>query len=137
MRELGRRIVERVDRFKQDSRFDQTDLVLETGRYVVGEAGVFLTRVIATKNSRGVPIAICDGGMNNHLAAAGHMGSVIHRNYPMFKVGDNADPQVHVQPQMIYGPLCTSIDLLGNQVPLPLLAAGDIVTICCSGAASG
>jgi diaminopimelate decarboxylase len=72
--------------------------------------------------------------MNNHLAAAGHMGSVIHRNYPMFKVSEDTRPEGPLQPQLIYGPLCTSIDLLGNQVPLPLLAAGDVVAICCSGA---
>ena len=62
-------------------------LVLELGRYLVGEAGYFLTRVVGVKESRGARIAICDGGMNNHLPASGHFGMVIHRNYPMHKVG--------------------------------------------------
>lgn len=134
IRSLGRRIIERVDRFKQNSRFDQTELVLEVGRYIVGEAGVFLTRVITTKLSRGTHIAVCDGGMNNHLAAAGHMGSVIHRNYPMFKVTADGTVPEPPQSQMIYGPLCTSIDLIGNNVSLPPLGVGDLLAIGSSGA---
>lgn len=134
IRALGWRIVQRVDQFKENSRFALTDLVLEVGRYIVGEAGVFLTRVVTTKISRGIRIAVCDGGMNNHLAAAGHMGSVIHRNYPMFKVSRDDISTESSQPQMIYGPLCTSIDLLANQVLLPPLAAGDLLAICSSGA---
>jgi diaminopimelate decarboxylase len=134
IRAVGSRIVQRVDAFKGDPRFDQTELVLEVGRYIVGESGVFLTRIVNTKLSRGIRIAVCDGGMNNHLAAAGHMGSVIHRNYPMFKVGSDVCGSESPQPQLIYGPLCTSIDLLANQVLLPPLLPGDLLAICSSGA---
>ena len=56
-------------------------LVLELGRFLVGEAGYFLTRVVLGEGFRGSRIAICDGGMNTHLPASGYFGMVIHRNY--------------------------------------------------------
>ena len=104
------------------------------GRYLVGEAGVYLTRVVTVKRSRGHAVVVCDGGMHHHLAAAGHLGSVLHRNYPISKVADDLPPPETWEPQLIFGPLCTSIDLLGNQVSLPKLAAGDVIAIGCSGA---
>jgi diaminopimelate decarboxylase len=134
LNKLGSRICGRVEQFKKDSRFHDTVLLLELGRFLVGESGCFLTRVISTKLSRGVPISICDGGMNQHLAAAGHLGSVIHRNYPIFKVATDIPATTTWQSQLIYGPLCTSIDLLGNQVKLPPLKPGDLIGIACSGA---
>jgi len=101
-----------------------SELTLETGRYLVGEAGIYLTSVVSAKHSRGTDIRICDGGMNHHLGACGHLGS--------FKVG-TAEPQLLVE-QDLFGPLCTSIDVLGRAVKLPLLNVGDVIGIHCSGA---
>ena len=85
------------------------------------------------KESRGVRIAICDGGMNHHLAAAGHFGTVIPRNYRMFKaVAARAD--AGEQDYEVVGPLCTSIDSFGHNVRFAGLAAGDVIGIHCSGA---
>jgi diaminopimelate decarboxylase len=131
---LGSEIGALVEAFKQQPHVSDAELILETGRYLVGEAGYFLTSVVSTKTSRGVAICVCDGGMNHHLAASGHLGSVIHRNYPIFKVDDNPPPREHWQPQTLYGPLCTSIDLLGNQVALPPLAVGELLAFGSSGA---
>ena len=131
---LGDEIAKLARSFKERVHLADAELILETGRFLVAEAGVFLTSVVATKNSRGVPINICDGGMNHHLAAAGHLGSVLHRNYPLFKVSDDLPPRDTWPRQMIYGPLCTSIDLLGNQIQLPPLAPGDVIAIGSSGA---
>lgn len=107
-------------------------LVLETGRYLVGEAGVYLTRVIRKKSSRGAEICICDGGMNHHLGAAGHLGTVLFRNYRMFRLGAAGDSAP--RPYNLVGPLCTTIDSFGRQVKLPETNAGDIIGIECSGA---
>jgi diaminopimelate decarboxylase len=111
-------------------RFRDARLVLELGRYLVGEAGYFLTRVISVKESRGARIAICDGGMNGHLPASGHFGMVIHRNYPMHRVGGGGPPE-KVE---IVGPLCTSIDRLASGALLPRLEPGDLLAIHSSGA---
>lgn len=119
-----------LDALKADPRFAGTELVLELGRYLVGPAGYFVTRVISTKDSRGARIAICDGGMNGHLAASGHFGMVLRRNYVMHRVGGGeGEEKVDIS-----GPLCTSIDKLGTNVLLPRLDQGDLVAIHASGA---
>lgn len=119
-----------LDAFQAQPRFSDTRLVLELGRFLVAEAGYFLTSVIGTKLSRGRNIAICDGGMNNHLPASGHFGMVIHRNYRMHRVGGGEATERY----NIVGPLCTSIDRLAGDVAMPALAEGDVVAIHVSGA---
>lgn len=124
--------------FTGDPRFRKTSVALETGRYLVGEAGIYVTRVLRVKNSRGTKIAICDGGMNHHLGACGHLGSVIHRNYPISSsaaVRQETDGRErNLEDFELVGPLCTSIDTLGHRVSLPALAPGDLIFVGCSGA---
>ena len=112
--------------------FPRTRFVLETGRFVVGEAGVFVTRVIRTKDSRGMRIGICDGGLNHHLAACGLFGMVWRRNYRMTNL--SADDGPVGGPFQLSGPLCTSIDVLGRNVSLPRVEAGDLIAVEASGA---
>jgi diaminopimelate decarboxylase len=121
-----------LDAFFAHDRFRATKAVLELGRYLVGEAGFFVTRVVAVKESRGSRIVICDGGMNAHLAASGHFGMVLRRAFAMHKVG--ADPDAPEEKVDLSGPLCTSIDRLGQGVPLPRLEVGDLIAIHASGA---
>lgn len=116
--------------FAAEPRFRGARLLLETGRYVVGEAGYFVTRVIRTKQSRGTGFAICDGGMNQHLAASGNFGMVVRRNYRMHRVGGG----IPDRPVTVVGPLCTPIDRLGVDVLMPPLAPGDLVAVHASGA---
>jgi diaminopimelate decarboxylase len=131
LKAVATNINSRIDELRADERFSGATLLLETGRYLVGEAGVYLTRVLHRKRSRGIEIGICDGGMNHHLGACGHLGSVIHRNYQMFKV---SPPNDEPCPYDLVGPLCTSIDTLGHGVSLPGLQVGDVIGIRCSGA---
>ncbi len=123
-----------LDAFKAEPRFSDTQLILELGRYLVGEAGVFLTRVIGVKESRGSRIAICDGGMNNHLPASGHFGMVIHRNYSMHKVRERGAHEAAPEKVDLVGPLCTSIDRLAQGVMLPRVEEGDLIAVHGSGA---
>lgn len=122
-----------LDDLKRVPAFAQARLVLETGRYLVGEAGLYLTRVIRIKRSRGTDIAICDGGMHQHLAAAGHLGTLIQRNYRMHFVTDRPEAPASAA-YLLVGPSCTTIDTIGRQVPLPRLMAGDLIAIESSGA---
>lgn len=119
-----------LNAFRSEPRFSRTRLVLELGRFLVGEAGYFVTRVISTKSSRGSRLAICDGGMNAHLAASGNFGMVLRRNYVIHKIGGGDE----VEKVDISGPLCTSIDKIGGAVLLPPLAEGDLIAIHASGA---
>ena len=123
-------IVDELDALKSEPRFSNTALILELGRYLVGEAGYFLTKVISIKESRGTRIGICDGGMNNHLPASGHFGMVVHRNYSMHKVGSSAQDIERID---LVGPLCTSIDRLARGVALPRINEGDLIAVHNSG----
>lgn len=126
---IATEFVSDLEAFKSEDRFSQTQLVLELGRYLVGEAGYFLTRVISIKESRGTRIGICDGGMNNHLPASGNFGMVVPRNYSMHKVGgEGAAEKVD-----LVGPLCTSIDRLARARLMPRIEEGDLIAVHNSG----
>ena len=131
--EVARLATAKLDSVKRLPRFAKTLFVLETGRYLLGEAGLYLVRVVSRKRSRGAEIAILDGGMNHHLGAAGHLGMAIPKNYRMKKIySEHLDgPEREFD---LYGPLCTSIDVIGRRVKLPGLEVGDVLAIYSSGA---
>jgi diaminopimelate decarboxylase len=104
--------------------------VMEMGRYLVAEPGVLLTSVVRVKHSRGTNIAVLDAGFNNHLAAAGLMGSLLRRNWPVMALTARGALTEYT----LVGPLCTSIDTLGTRIQLPMLREGDILAIGASGA---
>jgi diaminopimelate decarboxylase len=111
----------------------QAKVVVELGRYVVGECGVYVSRVVDVKESRGRRYVVVDGGMHHQLAASGNFGQVIRRNYPMV-VGNRVDEQPADEPVTVVGCLCTPLDLLGDGVTLPDVVVGDLVVLFQAGA---
>jgi diaminopimelate decarboxylase len=109
-----------------------THFAIELGRWLVGEAGVYLTRVIDRKVSKGETFLICDGGLNHQLAATGNLGTVVRRNYPVAVA--NAAPDAPTETVTVVGPLCTPLDRLADQVELPVAAPGDVIAIFMAGA---
>ena len=110
----------------------ETRFAIELGRWLVAEAGVYLTRVIDIKASQGETFVIVDGGLNHQLAASGNFGTVVRRNYPIAvaaRMGDAATETVSV-----VGPLCTPLDRLGDKIALPRVAVGDLIAIFMAGA---
>jgi diaminopimelate decarboxylase len=107
-------------------------IVVELGRYIVGECGVYVTRVIDRKESRERTFLVVDGGLHHQLAASGNFGQVIRRDYPV-AIGNRAgaDPGETVT---VVGCLCTPLDLLADQVTLPAAEVGDLVAIFQAGA---
>jgi diaminopimelate decarboxylase len=109
-----------------------THFCIELGRYLVGEAGVYLCRIIDRKVSHGETFLVTDGGLHHQLAASGNFGTVIRRNYPVAIANKfEAEP---VEVASIVGCLCTPLDLLSNQPLLPRAEIGDLVAIFCAGA---
>jgi diaminopimelate decarboxylase len=107
-------------------------IVLELGRYLVGEAGVYVTRILDRKESRGKVFLVTDGGLNHHLSASGNFGQVIRKNYPV-AIG-NRQGDVSQEEATVVGPLCTPLDLLADRMTLPVAQAGDLVVVFQSGA---
>ena len=128
---LGTLVNPQIDAIRSHPLIGNAEYVLEMGRFLVGPNGYFLTSIIGEKNSRGTEIRLCDGGMNNHLAACGLLGMVIRRNYPAWKVTGNSGPDSEY---MLVGPLCTTIDTLAERITMPGLQLGDVVAIGSSGA---
>ena len=109
-----------------------TAFAIELGRWLVGEAGVYLTRVIDRKESRGKTFLVTDGGLHHQLAASGNFGQLLRRNYPAAIAScfaAEAEEEV-----TITGCLCTPLDLLADEAILPRAEVGDLVAIFCAGA---
>ena len=113
--------------------FPEAEFVIELGRYLVGEAGVYVSRVIERKVSRGQVFLITDGGLHHHLAASGNFGQVIRKNYPVL-VGNHVMPEGEAQLASVVGPLCTPLDILADKMPLGHAAEGDLIAVMQSGA---
>ncbi len=107
-------------------------LVLELGRYLVGESGAYVCRVIDRKISRGQVFLVCDGGLHHHLAASGNFGQVIRKNYPVV-IGNRIQGEAR-ETASVVGPLCTPLDLLADRMNLARASEGDLVVVLQSGA---
>lgn len=127
---IGRGLAEALPRLREAQ--PSARPVIELGRYLVGEAGVYVCRVLDRKESRGHVFLVTDGGLHHQLAASGNFGQVIRKNYPLAvatRMDRPSDETVSV-----VGCLCTPLDLLGDRVALPHAEPGDLVAIFQSGA---
>ena len=114
------------------SALPQAELVIELGRYLVAEAGVYVTRVVDRKVSRGQVYLVTDGGLNHHLSASGNFGQVVRKNYPV-TIG-NRLAGAETELASVVGPLCTPLDLLADRMQLPVAGIGDLAVVFQSGA---
>lgn len=109
-----------------------THFNIELGRYLVGEAGVYLTRIVDRKVSHGEVFLVTDGGLHHQLAASGNFGTVVRRNYPV-AIASRFDAPVEEEATIV-GCLCTPMDKLADKAGFPRADVGDLVAIFCAGA---
>ncbi|HVK56445.1 MAG TPA: pyridoxal-dependent decarboxylase, exosortase A system-associated, partial [Burkholderiales bacterium] len=114
------------------AKLPEARVVIELGRFLVGEAGVYVCRVIDRKISRGQVFLVTDGGMHHHLAASGNFGQVIRKNYPV--VVGNRVQGAERETASVVGPLCTPLDLLGDKSDLARADVDDLIVVFQSGA---
>jgi diaminopimelate decarboxylase len=117
---------------RKEPLFSGTQFVVEPGRYLAGEAGVYVTRVTDIKTSRGKKFLVVDGGMNHHLAASGNLGQIIKKNFPVGIL--NKTDRHQFEEVDVVGPLCTPLDVLARNVELPIAEVGDLIGVFQSGA---
>ena len=130
LKPIGENLHELTERAKRE--LPEADLVIELGRYLVGEAGVYVTRIVDRKVSRGQVYLVTDGGLNHHLSASGNFGQVIRKNYPV-TIGNKAASK-DLEISSVVGPLCTPLDLLADRMELPVAEVGDLAVVFQSGA---
>lgn len=112
--------------------FPDARVIVELGRYLVGESGVYVTRIVDRKVSRGRVYLVVDGGLHHQLAASGNFGQVIRRNYPIALA--NRMRQTELEAVSVVGCLCTPLDMLGDNITLPRAEVGDLVAVFQAGA---
>jgi diaminopimelate decarboxylase len=109
-----------------------TRFTIELGRWLVGESGVYLTRVLDRTESCGQTFLTTDGGGHHLIGATGSLGQRGVTNFPIAvasRFGEAAEEDVTVT-----GCLCTPFDVLGDQVGLPRAEVGDLIAVFCAGA---
>jgi diaminopimelate decarboxylase len=127
---IGANLATLAERAK--SELPEAELVIELGRYLVGEAGIYVSRIVDRKDSRGQIFLVTDGGLHHHLAASGNFGQVIRKNYPV-AIGNKMLTD-KLETVSVVGPLCTPLDLLADRMELAAAQPGDLVVVYQSGA---
>jgi diaminopimelate decarboxylase len=110
----------------------ETAFCIELGRYLVGEAGVYLARIVDRKVSHGEVFLITDGGLHHQLAASGNFGTVVRRNYPS-AIATRFGAEVEEEASIV-GCLCTPLDKLADKAGFPRAEVGDLIAVFCAGA---
>ena len=129
LREAVSRVMEPL---REDPCFNGTRFMVEPGRFLTAESGIYVARVTTLKQSRGTRFAVLDGGLNHHLPASGQFGQVVKRNFPI-TIARQLPDRVLEKYELV-GPLCTPLDVVGRGILLPTLEVGDLVLILQSGA---
>ena len=111
--------------------YPETRIIMESGRFIIGTSGMFVTRVNNIKVNHGKIFAVADGGTNCHSSAAG-AGRVVKRNFPTENI--SALPYAEEFEYQVSGPLCNPDDLIGRNLRLKKVNVGDILVIKSSGA---
>jgi len=127
---IGKHLHNLLPEFKD--RLPKAELIVELGRYLVGEAGIYICKITDKKFSRGQLFYITDGGLHHHLAASGNFGQVIRKNYPVV-IGTKMNSS-NTEIATVVGPLCTPLDKLADKMQLAKADVGDLVAILQSGA---
>jgi diaminopimelate decarboxylase len=123
---------EMMTEVRNDPAFAGTQFLVEPGRYLVADAGVYIAQINDVKVSRGKKFLITDGGMHHHLAASGNLGQTIKRNYPVALLTKLDQQETELVD--VVGPLCTPLDVLARNVSLPKAEVGDLLGVFQSGA---
>jgi diaminopimelate decarboxylase len=129
---FGEGFRELLKTYRADSRLKGCRFLFELGRYLVADAGVYVTRAVDVKQTRGKTFVVTDGGMNHHLTATGNMGQVFRKSYPLLNLTRMSG--VPEEGVAVAGPCCTPLDMFGSNISLAEPEVGDLIGVFYSGA---
>ena len=115
-----------------EAKMPGTTVIVELGRFLVGESGIYVCRVVDRKVSRGQVFLVTDGGLHHHLAASGNFGQILRKNYPVL-VGNHVTGSRR-EIVSVVGPLCTPLDLLADKMEMAHAEENDLIVVLQSGA---
>jgi diaminopimelate decarboxylase len=129
---FGEQFQQVIERCKSNPGTSTAQVVIELGRYLVAESGIYITRVLDIKESRGKKYVIADGGMNHHIAGTGNFGQVFRKPYPIVVANRMNEPLE--QEVAIVGPNCTPLDIFAQNIESRRVEVGDLIGVFYSGA---
>jgi diaminopimelate decarboxylase len=129
---FGEGFRELLSTYRSDPRLEGCRFLFELGRYLVADAGVYVTQAVDVKRTRGKTFVVTDGGMNHHLTATGNMGQVFRKSYPLLNLTRMGG--VPEEGFAVAGPCCTPLDMFGSNIPLADPEVGDLIGVFYSGA---
>jgi diaminopimelate decarboxylase len=133
LRTFGEGFKELLGSYRSDPRLEGCRFLFELGRYLVADAGVYVTRAVDVKQMRGKTFVVTDGGMNHHLTATGNMGQVFRKSYPLLNL-TRMSGVPEEEGVAVAGPCCTPLDMFGSNIPLAAPEVGDLIGVFYSGA---
>jgi diaminopimelate decarboxylase len=133
LRAFGENFRELLGSYRSDPRLEGCRFLFELGRYLVADAGVYVTRAVDVKQMRGKTFVVTDGGMNHHLTATGNMGQVFRKSYPLLNL-TRMSGVPEEEGVAVAGPCCTPLDMFGSNIPLAAPEVGDLIGVFYSGA---
>lgn len=110
--------------------FKKTEFLVESGRFILANCGVYIVRVEYIKESREKKFVIVDGGFNHHSAAVG-IGTILRGTFDIRCIEEK---NTEMEKVTVVGPLCTPTDVLARDIFLPKLEEGDYLMVLNSGA---
>lgn len=119
---LREKILKLLDEFGSGEK----NFIMETGRFLVGSSGIYVSEVLDKKESRGKNFVIVRGGINHFLRPA-----LIGKNHEVISVTSKENESEKVD---IGGQLCTSLDFIATDVNLKKVSVGDLVGVLQAGA---
>ena len=115
--------------------FAETRFVVEPGRFLVADSGVYISKILYIKESLGKNFIVIDGGLHHNMAAFGLFGQVIRRNYHIDILNTGREARsIERKIYNIVGSLCTPLDKLAEGIVLSDVQVGDYVCVYNSGA---
>ncbi|HET6885792.1 MAG TPA: hypothetical protein VFH32_06155 [Rubrobacteraceae bacterium] len=129
---FGEGFRELLNAYRTDPRLEGCRFLFELGRYLVADSGVYVTRAVDVKQTRGKTFVVTDGGMNHHLTATGNMGQVFRKSYPLLNLTRMSG--VPEESVAVAGPCCTPLDMFGSSISLADPEVGDLIGVFYSGA---
>ncbi|TLD80310.1 diaminopimelate decarboxylase [Helicobacter sp. MIT 11-5569] len=103
-------------------------IICEPGRFIVGNSGVFLTKVLYQKENQGKNFVVVDGAMNDLIRPS------LYEAYHQIVALKNPNTESASIQADVVGPICESGDYLGKNIVLPVLESGDILAVLSAGA---